>query len=86
MYEVVKKAIKDLKIGDDIEIHRISDIYRVMTEKICSDRYLKKRERNYTAEMFMRMAQSCTSVMSFGSFQIKFIFLENGFYISNIFF
>ena len=28
MYEVVKKAIKDLKIGDDIEIHRISDIYR----------------------------------------------------------
>ena len=28
MYDVVKKAIKDLKIGDDIEIHRISDIYR----------------------------------------------------------
>jgi hypothetical protein len=28
IYEVVKKAIKDLKIGDDIEIHRISDIYR----------------------------------------------------------
>ena len=28
MYEVVKKALKDLKIGDDIEIHKISDIYR----------------------------------------------------------
>jgi len=28
MCEVVKKAIKDLKIGEDIEIHRISDIYR----------------------------------------------------------
>ena len=28
MYEVIKKAIKDLKIGDDIQIHRISDIYR----------------------------------------------------------
>ena len=28
MYEVVKKAIKHLKIGDDVEIHKISDIYR----------------------------------------------------------
>ena len=28
MYEVVKKAIKDLKIGDDVEIKPISDIYR----------------------------------------------------------
>ncbi len=28
MYEVVKKALKDLKIGDDIEIHKISEIYR----------------------------------------------------------
>ncbi len=28
IYDVVKKALKDLKIGDSIEIHRISDIYR----------------------------------------------------------
>ncbi len=28
IYEVVKKAFKDLKIGDNIEIHKISDIYR----------------------------------------------------------
>ena len=29
MYDVVKKAVKDLKIGDDIKIQRISDVYRV---------------------------------------------------------
>ena len=28
IYDVVKKALKDLKIEDSIEIHRISDIYR----------------------------------------------------------
>jgi hypothetical protein len=28
IFDIVKKAIKDLKIGDSIEIHRISDIYR----------------------------------------------------------
>lgn len=28
MYEVVKKSIRDLKIGDDIKIQSISDIYR----------------------------------------------------------
>jgi hypothetical protein len=28
IYDIVKKALKDLKIGDSIEIHRISDIYR----------------------------------------------------------
>jgi len=28
MYEVVKKAVKDLKIGDDIKIQTISDVYR----------------------------------------------------------
>lgn len=29
MYEAVKKAVKNLKIGDNIEIHPISDVYRV---------------------------------------------------------
>jgi hypothetical protein len=28
MYEVVKKAVKDLKIGDDVDIKPISDVYR----------------------------------------------------------
>ena len=28
IYEVVKRALKDLKIGDDIQIQRTSDIYR----------------------------------------------------------
>jgi hypothetical protein len=28
IYDVIKRALKDLKIGDDIQIHRISDIYR----------------------------------------------------------
>ena len=27
-YDVVKRALRDLKIGDDIQIQRISDIYR----------------------------------------------------------
>ena len=76
MYEVVKKALKDLKIGDDIEIHKISDIYRANDRENFSDKYLKKQERNYTAEMFMPVAQSCMSMMSCGSFQIKFIFRE----------
>ena len=29
MYDVVKKSIRDLKIGDDVKIQRISDVYRV---------------------------------------------------------
>jgi hypothetical protein len=28
IYDVVKKAVKDLKIGDDVKIQRISDVYR----------------------------------------------------------
>jgi hypothetical protein len=28
IYDLVKRSLKDLKIGDDIQIHRISDIYR----------------------------------------------------------
>lgn len=28
IYEVVKKAVKDLKIGDDVKIQRISDVFR----------------------------------------------------------
>ncbi len=28
IYDVIKRALKDLKIGDDIQIQRISDIYR----------------------------------------------------------
>ena len=54
MYEVVKKAVKDLKIGDDIEIHPISDVYRVnnrenMQRQILEDTRLKLYGRNVNA-------------------------------------
>ena len=54
MYEVVKKAIKDLKIGDDIEIHTISDIYRVndrenMQRQILEETRQKLYGRNVNA-------------------------------------
>ena len=54
MYEVVKKAIKDSKIGDDIEIHRISDIYRAndrenMQRQILDDTRQKLYGRNVNA-------------------------------------
>ena len=53
-YEVVKKAIKDSKIGDDIEIHRISDIYRAndrenMQRQILDEARQKLYSRNVNA-------------------------------------
>ncbi len=54
MYEAVKKAVKDLKIGNDIEIHTVSDVYRVnnrenMQRQILEDTRLKLYGRNVNA-------------------------------------
>jgi hypothetical protein len=54
MYEVVKKAIKDSKIEDDIKIQSISDVYRVsdtenIQRQILEDTRLKLYGRNVNA-------------------------------------
>jgi hypothetical protein len=54
IYDVVKTALKDLKIGDDIEIQRISGIYRAndrenMQRKILDDARQKLYGRNVNA-------------------------------------
>jgi len=54
IYEVVKRALKDLKIGDDIQIQRISDIYRVndsenMQQQILDETRQKLYGRNVHA-------------------------------------
>jgi hypothetical protein len=54
IYDIVKRALKDLKIGDDIQIHRISDIYRAndrenMQRQILDDTRQKLYGRNVHA-------------------------------------
>jgi hypothetical protein len=54
IYEVIKRSIKDLKIGDDIQIQRISDIYRAndrenMQRQILDDSRQKLYGRNVYA-------------------------------------
>jgi hypothetical protein len=54
IYEVVKKALRDLKIGDNIQIHKISDIYRAndrenMQRQILDDARQKLYGRNVHA-------------------------------------
>jgi hypothetical protein len=54
IYDVVKSALKDLKIGDDIQIQRISDIYRAndrenMQRQILYDARQKLYGRNVNA-------------------------------------
>jgi hypothetical protein len=54
VYDVVKRALKDLKIGDDIQIQRISDIYRAnnrenMQRQILDDARQKLYGRNIRA-------------------------------------
>jgi hypothetical protein len=54
VYDVIKRALKDLKIGDDIRIHRISDIYRAndrenMQRQILDDARQKLYGRNVHA-------------------------------------
>lgn len=54
IYEVIKRSIKDLKIGDDIQIQRISDIYRAndrenMQRQILDDARQKLYGRNVYA-------------------------------------
>jgi hypothetical protein len=54
IYDVVKSALKDLKIGDDIQIQRISDIYRAndrenMQRQILDDARQKLYGRNVNA-------------------------------------
>ena len=54
IYEIVKKALKDLKIGDYIQIQRISDIYRAndrenMQRQILDDARQKLYGRNVHA-------------------------------------
>jgi hypothetical protein len=54
IYDVIKRALKDLKIGDDIQIHRISDIYRAndrvnMQRQILDDVRQKLYGRNVNA-------------------------------------
>ena len=53
-YDVVKRALRDLKIGDDIQIQRISDIYRAndrenMQRQILDDARQKLYGRNVNA-------------------------------------
>ena len=87
MYEVVKKAIKGLKIGDEIQIHKISDIYRVNDRENIQRQILEQTRQKLYGRNVHSWAQSCMSMMSCGSFQIKSIFLENAcFYISDIFY
>jgi hypothetical protein len=54
MYETVKKAVKDLKIGDDIKIEAISDVYRAnnkenLQRQILEETRLKLYGRNINA-------------------------------------
>jgi hypothetical protein len=54
IYDIVKRALKDLKISDDIQIHRISDIYRAndrenMQRQILDDARQKLYGRNVNA-------------------------------------
>jgi hypothetical protein len=54
IYDVVKKAVKDLKIGDDVKIQRISDVYRAsnrenMQRQILEDTRRKLYGRNVNA-------------------------------------
>jgi hypothetical protein len=54
IYDVVKTALKELKIGDNIQIHRISDIYRAndrenMQRQILDDARQKLYGRNVNA-------------------------------------
>jgi hypothetical protein len=54
IYDVVKTALKDLKVGDDIQIQRISDIYRAndrenMQRQILDDARQKLYGRNVNA-------------------------------------
>jgi hypothetical protein len=54
IYDVIKRALKDLKIGDDIHIDRISDIYRAndrenMQRQILDDTRQKLYGRNVNA-------------------------------------
>jgi hypothetical protein len=53
--DIIKRALKDLKIGDDIQIHRISDIYRAndrenMQRQILDDTRQKLYGRNVHAQ------------------------------------
>jgi hypothetical protein len=54
IYDIIKRALKDLKIGDDIQIQRISDIYRAndrenMQRQILDDARQKLYGRNVNA-------------------------------------
>jgi hypothetical protein len=54
IYDAIKRALKDLKIGDDTQIHRISDIYRAndrenMQRRILDDARQKLYGRNVHA-------------------------------------
>jgi hypothetical protein len=54
IYDVIKSALKDLKIGDGLQIHRISDVYRAndsenMQRQILDDARQKLYGRNVNA-------------------------------------
>jgi hypothetical protein len=54
IYDVIKRALKDLKIGEDIQIHRTSDIYRAndrenMQRQILDEARQKLYGRNVNA-------------------------------------
>jgi hypothetical protein len=55
MYDVVKKAVKDLKIGDDVKIQAISDVYRASNRENIQGQILEEtRQKLYGRNVHAR--------------------------------